>query len=161
MRAEKASNLIFNGGKKKSPATKAYVEISFCNKSKIFPEDSDEVIVNRAITKTGNSIYRVNGKKYTRTEVLDLLSLAKINPGGYNIILQGDITRFVDLSPLERRKVIEEISDISAYEEKKHQANLELNKVEDKLNNALIILKERKVHFQRGVPWHFFRGKTL
>lgn len=148
MRAEKAVNLIFNGGKKKQPSKNAMVEIAFDNSQKIFPVDDHEVILNRTITGKGASVYRINGKKRTRTEVLDMLSLAKINPEGYNIILQGDITRFVDMSPLERRRVIEEISDVSVYEEKKHKATLELNKVEDKLNNAQIILKERGTHLK-------------
>lgn len=148
MRAEKAANLIFNGGKKKQPASSAYVEIAFCNKNKVFPDGAEEVVVSRTITKKGNSVYRINGKKHTRSEVLDFLSIAKINPEGYNIIMQGDITRFVDQSPLERRRVIEEISDVSIYEEKKHKAVLELNKVEERLNNAMIILKERKAYLR-------------
>ena len=148
MRAEKAANLIFNGGKKKTPATKAYVEIAFCNQNKVFPHEDKEIIVNRTINKKGGSTYRINNKKHTRSEVVDLLSSAKINPDGYNIILQGSITHFVDMSPVERRKVIEEISDVSIYEEKKHKANLELNKVDDKLNNAEIILKERKTYLR-------------
>ncbi len=144
MRVEKASNLIFNGGKSHKPASSASVEIAFCNQSKIFPVAEDEVVINRTITMNGSSVYRVNGKKITRTEILDLLSAAKINPEGYNIILQGDIMRFVDQSTVERRKIIEEISDVSIYEEKKHKALLELDKVEAKLNDAGIILKERK-----------------
>ncbi len=148
MRAEKASNLLFNGGKNKSPASQATVEIAFDNRTKSFPEEAPEIVVSRAINKDGSSTYRINGKKKTRTEVLDFLSLAKINPNGYNIILQGDITRFVDMSHLERRQIIEEISDVSLYEEKKHKALLELEKVDEKLNNASIILKERKTHLQ-------------
>lgn len=148
MRAEKASNLIFNGGKIKKPASEGVVEMAFCNKSKEFPLDSDEVVVSRTIKKNSNSVYRINGKTKTRSEVLDTLSLAQINPNGYNIILQGDINRFVDMSPLERRKIIEEISDVSVYEDKKHKAILELNKVDEKLNNADIILKERKTYLR-------------
>jgi chromosome segregation protein len=148
MRAEKAANLIFNGGKKKKPSSSAYVEIAFCNKNKVFPHAEKEIIVNRAITTKGSSIYRINGKKKTRGEVLDTLATARINPDGYNIILQGDIMRFVDMSPLERRRIIEEISDVSIYEEKKHKAMLELNKVEDRLNSAVIILKERKTYLK-------------
>ena len=94
MRAEKAANLIFNGGKKKKASDKGTVEIAFCNKKQIFPKDEEEIVVARTITKAGSSIYRINGKKHTRTEVLDLMSSAKINPEGYNIILQGDINRF-------------------------------------------------------------------
>ncbi|MBR9683793.1 chromosome segregation protein SMC [Candidatus Woesearchaeota archaeon] len=148
MRAEKAANLIFNGGKKKKPADKGTVEIAFCNKNKKFPHQDQEIVLSRTITKSGSSIYRINGKKHTRTETLDLLSAARINPDGHNIILQGDITRLVDMSPVERRRVIEGVSDISLYEEKKHKALLELDKVEEKLNNAEIILKERKTHLR-------------
>ncbi len=146
MRAEKAANLIFNGGKKSKPASAGTVEIAFDNKNKLFPIDAPEAVISRAITKTGISKYRINGKKHTRSEILDFLNLAKINPEGYNIVLQGDIMRFVDMPPLERRKTIEEISDVSVYEEKKHKALLELEKVEEKLNNAELILKERKVY---------------
>ncbi len=148
MRAEKAANLIFNGGKSKQPASKAYVEIAFDNSNNIFPSKEKEIVINRSISKKGGSAYFINGKKRTRTEVLDTLASAKINPDGYNIIFQGDITRFVDMSPLQRRKVIEEISDVSLYEEKKNKAMLELNKVEEKLNNATVILKERKTYLR-------------
>src|SRR3989344_4414993 len=148
LRAEKASNLIFNGGKSKTPAKSGTVEIAFSNQNKIFPIHSPEVVISRTITSTGTSIYRINDKKCTRTEIVELLSTAKINPDGYNIILQGDITRFVDMSALERRRVIEEISDVAVYEEKKHKAILELNKVDEKLNNADIILKERKTYLK-------------
>jgi len=148
MRAEKAANLIFNGGKKHKPAQQGVVEITFDNHDKLFPMEDKEINVSRVIKKQGGSIYRINGKKHTRTEVLDLLSSAQINPEGYNIILQGDINRFVDMPPVERRKIIEQISDVSHYEEKKRKALLELNKVEDKLNNAEIILKERKAYLR-------------
>ncbi|HLC81312.1 MAG TPA: chromosome segregation protein SMC [Candidatus Nanoarchaeia archaeon] len=148
LRAEKTANLIFNGGKSKQPAASGAVEIAFSNEKKSFPVNEPEVMVSRVISKDGSSSYRVNGKKKTRTEVVDLLSLAKVNPEGYNIILQGDITRFVDMSPLERRKIIEEISDVSVYEDKKHKSILELNKVEEKLNNAEIILKERSTYLK-------------
>ncbi len=148
LRVEKASNLIFNGGKNKKPADKAMVEIVFTNEDHIFPIQAEEVAVSRTISENGNSIYRINDKKMTRTEVIDLLSMSRINPEGYNIILQGDITHFVEMSSLERRKIIEEISDVSLYEEKKHKATLELQKVEEQLNNADIILKERKTYLK-------------
>lgn len=146
LRAEKTGNMVFNGGKNKRPASEALVEIAFSNESKIFPIDANEVVVSRALTKDGTSIYRLNGKKATRTEILDVLSSAKINPQGYNIVLQGDIHRFVDMTPLERRGVIEEISDVSTYEEKKHKAILELTKVDEKMNEASVILKERRTY---------------
>ncbi|MBS3165543.1 chromosome segregation protein SMC [Candidatus Woesearchaeota archaeon] len=145
---EKSANLIFNGGKNKTPSPHGTVEIAFDNSSKIFPIQDPEVVVSRTITKEGISIYRINGKKKTRTEIIDLLGAARINPEGYNIVLQGDITHFVDMSSVERRQIIEQISDVSVYEEKKHKALLELQKVDEKLGNADIILKERKTYLK-------------
>ncbi len=148
MRVEKAANLIFNGGKNKKAGTVGRVEIAFSNVPREFPIDAKEIVISREIHSSGSSIYRINEKKVTRTEIVDLLGYARINPDGYNIILQGDITRFVEMAPVERRRIIEEISDIAIYEDKKHKAMLELEKTEQKLNDAEIILKERKTYLR-------------
>ncbi len=144
LRAEKASNLIYNGGKTKNPSKIAEVSIVFDNEKKIFPIQEDTVKVTRLVRQDGLSKYKINGKTKTRQELLELLGAAKINPDGYNIILQGDIIRLVEMSPIERRQMIEEIAGISVYEEKKNQALNELMKVDEKLNEAAITLRERK-----------------
>ncbi len=143
LRAEKSTNLIYNGGKTKQPSKEAEVSIFFDNEKKLFPFDIPEIKVSRIVKQTGQSVYKINDKTRTRQEVLELLGLGKIDPEGYNIILQGDIIRFCEMSPLERRGLIEEISGISIYEEKKNKALNELNHVEEKLREADIVLKER------------------
>jgi len=148
MRAEKAANLIFNGGKSKSPMTKGSVEIEFDNSEKDFPCEDKTVIITRIVQTKGSSQYLINKQKVTRTQTVDYLSHANINPDAYNIILQGDITRFVDMPTVERRQIIEQISDISHYEEKKRKAMQELNKAEEKLNDAQIVLRERKAYLK-------------
>ncbi|MBW2988529.1 chromosome segregation protein SMC, partial [Candidatus Woesearchaeota archaeon] len=146
LRAEKQANLIYDGHKSNKPAKFAKVSIYFDNSNRVFPYDTNEVEVSRKVLPTGNSIYKINGQTCSRKEVLDLLSLAKITPEGYNIILQGDIDKFIEMSAENRRQLIEEIADITVYEEKKHQALLELNKVEEKLKEAKIVLAERKTY---------------
>ncbi len=142
MRAEKSENLIYNGGKTKDPAKQGEVSIFFDNSKKTFPLDVSEVKISRIVRPNG-SIYKINDKTRTRQEVIDLLAVAKIDPEGYNIILQGDIIRFVEMSPIERRGLVEEITGISIYEDKKQKALNELQKVEEQLREADIILKER------------------
>jgi chromosome segregation protein len=144
LRAEKAANLIYNGGKTRNPSKMAEVSIVFDNSKKVFPLADDEIKLTRLVNSEGSSKYKINGKTKTRQEVLELLGAAKINPDGYNIILQGDIIRLVEMSPIERRQIIEEIAGIGAYEEKKLQALNELVKVDEKLNEAAITLRERK-----------------
>ncbi|MBW2980422.1 chromosome segregation protein SMC [Candidatus Woesearchaeota archaeon] len=148
MRAEKSSNLIYNGGKSKTPGKKGEVSIYFDNSNKKFPTDDEEVKVTRVVLQSGQSLYKINDKARTRQQILDLLNVAKINPDGYNIILQGDIVKFVEMSTVERRILIEEVAGISVYEEKKQKALNELEKVEGKLKEAEIILAERGTYLK-------------
>ena len=104
LRAEKSANLIYNGGKHKDPAKQGEVSIFFDNKDKTFPTEEDEIKITRIITSSGQSKYKINDKTRTRQQILDLLSLAKIDPNGYNIILQGDIVRFTEMPSVDRRK---------------------------------------------------------
>jgi len=148
LRAEKASNLIYNGGKAKKPGKQGEVSIFFSNDDKKFPTEEPEVKISRIVRQNGQSIYKINDVVRTRQQILDLLGTAKIDPDGYNIILQGDIIRFCEMSLIERRTLIEEISGISIYEDKKHKALLELDKVEQRLNDAEIVLKERNTYLK-------------
>lgn len=148
LRAEKSANLIYNGGKKKNPAKSAEVTIYFDNKDKVFPLEQEEIKLSRTVKASGSSTYRINNETVTRNQVAELLTNSRINPDGYNIILQGDIVRIVEMSLLERRRIIEEIAGISIYEEKKQRAINELNKVEEKLKESDIILAERDVYLR-------------
>lgn len=148
MRSERAANLVYNGGKTKTPAKSGEVSIFFDNSKNIFPLDSEEVKISRIISQKGVSKYKINDEVRTRHQILDLLSHARIDPNGYNIILQGDIVKLVDMSPEEKRKVIEEIAGISIYEERKQKALKELEKVDAQLNEAGIILKERGTYLK-------------
>ena len=148
LRAEKAANLIYNGGKMKKPAKQGEVSIFFDNSKKTFPTDDPEVKITRIVRQSGQSVYKINDETRTRQEILDLLSIAKINPDGYNIILQGDIVKFVEMHPDQRRELIGEISGISVYEEKKHKALLELQKVDERLKETDIVLAERNTYLK-------------
>ncbi len=148
MRVEKSANLIYNGGKTKKPAPFAEVSIYFDNSTKEFPSDSPEVKITRLVKQNGQGVYKINDETCTRMQILELLSLAKIDPDGYNIILQGDIIKLIDMSPVERRQIIEEIAGISLYEDKKMKAVGELEKVDGRLKEAEIILTERETYLK-------------
>jgi len=148
LRAEKSANLIYDGGKKGVPAKSGEVSIYFDNSRKIFPSDDSEIKITRIVKQTGASIYKINDKRRTRQQVIDMMSVAAIDPSGYNIMLQGDINKFVEMSPEQRRLIVEEIAGISIYEDKKKKALNELDKVESKLKEADIILAERETYLK-------------
>ncbi len=148
LRAEKSANLIYNGGKAKTPAKEGEVAIAFDNGSRIFPVDTPEVVLSRTIRQNGTSVYRINGEVRTRQEVVELLSHARIDPDGHNVILQGDIVHMVEMPPVERRGLVEEVAGLSVYEERKEKALRELQRVDERLTEADIILTERAAYLK-------------
>ena len=122
IRAAKASHLIFSGNQHFKGGNIAYVEITFDNEDKTFALDTSEIIIRRIVKKNGQGIYKINNETKTRQEVLELLSQAGIDPHGFNIILQGEIEKFVKMPAEERRGVIEEVAGISVYEMRKEKS---------------------------------------
>tara|TARA_Y100000310_G_scaffold72424_1_gene68459 strand:- start:6795 stop:9659 length:2865 start_codon:yes stop_codon:yes gene_type:complete len=143
MRAAKASHLIFSGNKNFKGSKEARVELIFDNSDKTFALDNKEIRIKRIVRKNGQSIYKINNNTKTRQEVLELLSQAGIDPHGFNIILQGEIEKFVKMPAEDRRKVIEEVAGISVYEMRKTKSLKELERTENKLNQITTVLRER------------------
>ena len=119
------------------------MEITLDNEDKTFAIDSKEVVIKREVKKNGQGVYRINHQTKTRQEVIELLSQAGIDPQGFNIVLQGEIMKFVKMSPEDRRKVIEEVSGIGVYEMRKEKSIKELDKTNEKLKQINAVLRER------------------
>lgn len=153
LRADKSSSLIFKGTKEIKQSDKARIKIFLDNSSGVFSVDNEkprEIIIERILNKNGGSIYRINGKTKTRNELLELLLQAGINPHGFNLILQSEIYRFVDMRAEERRKLIEDLAGISIYEFRKNKAVNELKATEQKIKEIKAILNE-KLNFLRNL----------
>jgi len=128
IRAEKLVNLIFHGTKNRKPSKYCTVSLYLDNRDKKLPY-GDEIKITRKVMGNGLSVFRLDGKVVTRSKILDLLTNLHLSPHGYNIIMQGDINRIIEMSNLERREIIDEISGISEFDEKKRKAIVELEKV--------------------------------
>ncbi len=146
MRALKLSDLIFSS--KGKSAEFAEVEVVFKNEG-AFPLNDEEVRIYRKVEHNGKSTYKINGRPAKHYEVEELLSYAGIPPQGYNIVTQGDIFRFVKMTPSERRDLISEIAGITEYEEKKAKALKDLEETEEKIQSAKLVLKEVKSNLKR------------
>lgn len=149
IRADKMLETIFHGSKNKDPAEFAKITLYIDNSDKKIPLEEDKIIISRTVNSKSISIYKLNGKTVNRETILEILRHAHINPEGHNIILQGQITEVVEMSSLERREIIDEISGIMEYDEKKDKAQRELLTVEERLKESSIILTERETSLKR------------
>ncbi|MBI4399152.1 chromosome segregation protein SMC [Candidatus Micrarchaeota archaeon] len=103
-----------------------------------------EQTIKRAIRRDGKTLYKLNGERMTRTNLLDALIPLGIDVGGHNIIAQGEVQRIVEMNAKQRREIIDRISGIAEFDDKRDEALSELAKVEQKISDANIVLKERE-----------------
>ncbi|MEM0333430.1 MAG: chromosome segregation SMC family protein [Candidatus Aenigmatarchaeota archaeon] len=149
LRADRLTELIFRGTETKKPAEYASVTLYLDNSKKIFPFEDSEISITRKVNRNGYTVYKINGKNTTREKVLELLSLIKVRPDGYNIIPQGDVTRVIEMSPQERREIIDEIAGIAEYNDKKEKALRDLEEVDKKLREVEIIVTQKYEIFKK------------
>lgn len=151
LRATVFSDLLYSPPKPGMPskATSAVVQLHFNNKDRKLPIDADKVVIERELDESGKSVCRVNGKVVTRSAVLDLLGSIGVDPNGYNLVLQGEIAQMVKVSPTDRRKLIEEIAGISAYDEQKERSLKKLAESKANLDKVETQLEERRRQLEK------------
>ncbi len=138
LRSESFSNLIFNGGSSSSVRkNEAKVVIQFDNSDGRIPVETATVTISREIDRNGESTYRINGRRVPRNHLLEVLSIAGISSYGHNIILQGTLTRMAEISPQERRKIIEDMLGIAQYDAEKAEAESKLKEADIAIKTAL------------------------
>jgi chromosome segregation protein len=146
MRVPDFSGLIYDGAgeQDQNKPQMSQVTIYFDNTDRGLASDRTQVSIGRKVDRNGQSDYYLNGKRTSRKAVLDLLSLAGITPGGYNIVLQGTSTRLSDLTPSERMDALEDLIGIKEYDEKKAEAKARLTEAERKIEVSAARIDEVK-----------------
>lgn len=136
LRAEKLFHLISTHTKRND----ATVKVTFGE-----IEDGEDFTVTRKIKKSSqgyNSLYYLNDKQATLTEIHTLLEKYNITPNSYNVMMQGDVTSITNCSATERRKIIDEIAGIADFDRRIDQATQELTTVEQRVEKSSLILSE-------------------
>jgi len=109
----------------------------------LFIEGEHPYEIRRTVNADGTTEYRLNGKRTTRTLVLEELRQHGIEVGSHNILAQGQVQKIIEMSAKERRQIIDAVSGIAEFDAKKEEAIRELEKVDAKISEANIVLGER------------------
>ncbi len=139
LRASKLTELVNHD------ATEGYAKVELGIKDR----NGRDILITRMVDRAGKSVYRLDGKRKTLNEVQSLLLELGVNPNGHNIVVQGDITRVIEMNAKQRRQIIEEAAGLQEFEEKKDEALNKLEKVEQKVKDAHLILNEREAYLQQ------------
>jgi chromosome segregation protein len=95
------------------------------------------------------SNYYINGEASTLGELHEKLNVLRINPEGYNVVLQGDVTSIISMNSRERREIIDEMAGVAAFDRKIIQTKSTLNEVGEKTDRCHIVVTELNAQRER------------
>ncbi|GAA6035309.1 hypothetical protein JCM8097_008810 [Rhodosporidiobolus ruineniae] len=148
VRASNLLDLIYKRGQ--AGVTRASVTIVFDNSDKsqspVGFDNMPEISVTRQISVNGQSKYLICGHRSTQQAVQNLFQSVQLNINNPNfLIMQGKITKVLNMRPLEILSMIEEAAGTSMFEEKKDKAIKTMAKKEKKLDEIQSLLREEIV----------------
>jgi chromosome segregation protein len=126
----------------------------FDNEDRTIPLDEDEVRLTRHVristTVKDNyySYFYVNGRHSSLLEFENLLAHARISADGYNIVQQGDINRITSMSPIDRRRMLDDVAGITKFDKDIHRAEDKRKQVEENLDRIGVLTDEIKRHLK-------------
>ena len=157
IRAQNAKDLIFNGGKNSKPARSCEVTLVFANPllssgRRRLPLDQDAVRMTRSVrlSKSNNTIttYLLDGEESSQKTFHRLLGAANARPDGYNIVLQGDVTKLAKMTAKERRKVLDGVAGVTSYADEIRKAERQKEMVDGYIERIGLLEDEQKVRLK-------------
>lgn len=127
--------------------TKASVTIVFDNrdkkKSPIGFEEYAQISVTRQIVLGGTSKYLINGHRAQQQTVQNLFQSVQLNINNPNfLIMQGRITKVLNMKPVEILAMIEEAAGTRMFEDRRDKAFKTMAKKEMKVQEITELLRE-------------------
>jgi chromosome segregation protein len=130
LRGGKMEDVIFAGTPSRSALGRAEVGLTIDNTSGILPIEFTEVTVSRALLRTGESEYAINGSPCRLLDVQELLSDTGVGRELHTIVGQGRLDEVLSARPEERRAYIEEAAGILKHRRRKERAMRKLERVD-------------------------------
>ena len=145
VRATNLQELVYKNGQ--AGIMKATVTITFDNSDKnqspMGYEHFDEVSITRQVVIGGKNKYLINGTNIQSNRVQDFFRSVQLNVNNpHFLIMQGRITKVLNMKPPEVLAMIEEAAGTMMYESKKQQAQKTIEKKDSKLREINVILSE-------------------
>ncbi len=155
MRADKLLDLVHSGSldnNRKRVETSVAVTFELSSD----PAQSQEWKVSRRLRvnqsktePTYTSTFYINDLPCTLTELHEQLEAMHVYPNGYNVVLQGDVTRIISMNGKERRQIIDELAGVANFDRKIAQAKTKLDDVQEQIERFRLIEEELKAQSER------------
>ncbi|QCZ57873.1 chromosome segregation protein SMC [Streptococcus sp. 1643] len=142
LRGGKMPDVIFAGTESRKPLNYASVIVTLDNEDGFIKDAGQVIKVERHIYRSGDSEFRIDGKKVRLRDVHDLFLDTGLGRDSFSIISQGKVEEIFNSKPEERRAIFEEAAGVLKYKTRRKETESKLQQTQDNLDRLEDIIYE-------------------
>ena len=142
LRGGKMPDVIFAGTESRKPLNYASVVVTLDNHDGFIKDAGQEIRVERHIYRSGDSEYKIDGKKVRLRDIHDLFLDTGLGRDSFSIISQGKVEEIFNSKPEERRAIFEEAAGVLKYKTRSKETESKLQQTQDNLDRLEDIIYE-------------------
>ena len=142
LRGGKMPDVIFAGTESRKPFNYASVVVTLDNHDGFIKDAGQEIRVERHIYRSGDSEYKIDGKKVRLRDIHDLFLDTGLGRDSFSIISQGKVEEIFNSKPEERRAIFEEAAGVLKYKTRRKETESKLQQTQDNLDRLEDIIYE-------------------
>lgn len=142
LRGGKMPDVIFAGTESRKPLNYASVVVTLDNYDGFIKDAGQEIRVERHIYRSGDSEYKIDGKKVRLRDIHDLFLDTGLGRDSFSIISQGKVEEIFNSKPEERRAIFEEAAGVLKYKTRRKETESKLQQTQDNLDRLEDIIYE-------------------
>ena len=142
LRGGKMPDVIFVGTESRKPLNYASVIVTLDNEDGFIKDAGQVIKVERHIYRSGDSEYRIDGKKVRLRDIHDLFLDTGLGRDSFSIISQGKVEEIFNSKPEERRAIFEEAAGVLKYKTRRKETESKLQQTQDNLDRLEDIIYE-------------------
>ncbi|VOO17465.1 chromosome condensation and segregation SMC protein [Streptococcus pneumoniae] len=142
LRGGKMPDVIFAGTESRKPLNYASVVVTLDNHDGSIKDAGQEIRVERHIYRSGDSEYKIDGKKVRLRDIHDLFLDTGLGRDSFSIISQGKVEEIFNSKPEERRAIFEEAAGVLKYKTRRKETESKLQQTQDNLDRLEDIIYE-------------------
>ena len=142
LRGGKMPDVIFAGTESRKPLNYASVIVTLDNQDGFIKDAGQEIKVERHIYRSGDSEYKIDGKKVRLRDIHDFFLDTGLGRDSFSIISQGKVEEIFNSKPEERRAIFEEAAGVLKYKTRRKETESKLQQTQDNLDRLEDIIYE-------------------
>lgn len=142
LRGGKMPDVIFAGTESRKPLNYASVVVTLDNHDRFIKDAGQEIRVERHVYRSGDSEYKIDGKKVRLRDIHDLFLDTGLGRDSFSIISQGKVEEIFNSKPEERRAIFEEAAGVLKYKTRRKETESKLQQTQDNLDRLEDIIYE-------------------